>query len=38
VNGLQLVAEGTTGRRNRIQTVLVRRQEEPRSTDGQGGG
>ncbi|HEY8451095.1 MAG TPA: hemolysin family protein [Natronosporangium sp.] len=29
VNGLRLVAEGTTGRRNRIQTVLVRRTEQP---------
>jgi CBS domain containing-hemolysin-like protein len=32
VDGLLLVAEGTTGRRNRIDTVLVRRldpQEEP---------
>jgi hypothetical protein len=26
---LRLVAEGTTGRRNRIQTVLVRRTEQP---------
>jgi CBS domain containing-hemolysin-like protein len=29
VGGLRLVAEGTTGRRNRIETVLVRRAEEP---------
>ncbi len=29
VNGLRLVAEGATGRRNRIQTVLVRRTDEP---------
>ncbi|HLV58696.1 MAG TPA: hemolysin family protein [Natronosporangium sp.] len=29
VNGLRLVAEGTAGRRNRIQTVLVRRVEQP---------
>jgi hypothetical protein len=27
VGGLWLVAEGTTGRRNRIETVLVRRAE-----------
>lgn len=31
VGGLRLVAEGTTGRRNRIETVLVRR------ADGRGG-
>lgn len=29
VGGLRLVAEGTTGRRNRIETVLVRRQVAP---------
>ncbi len=35
VDGLRLVAEGTTGRRNRIDTVLVRRVEES-ETDGDG--
>ena len=38
VNGLQLTAEGTTGRRNRIQTVLVRRRQEPPAADDQEGG
>jgi hypothetical protein len=35
VNGLHLVAEGTTGRRNRIDSVLVHRiePEEPGAED-----
>ena len=33
VGGLHLVAEGTTGRRNRIDTVLVRRAEPRRRRD-----
>jgi CBS domain containing-hemolysin-like protein len=32
VGGLHLIAEGTTGRRNRIDSVLVRRVEQPDST------
>ena len=32
VNGLRMTAEGTTGRRNRIDTVLVRREEAPVTT------
>jgi CBS domain containing-hemolysin-like protein len=35
VNGLRLVAEGATGRRNRIQTVLVRRVEPVRESPGE---
>jgi CBS domain containing-hemolysin-like protein len=35
VSGLRLVAEGTTGRRNRIETVLVRRVGEPTAPDHQ---
>ncbi|MFF5218457.1 hemolysin family protein [Micromonospora sp. NPDC000442] len=37
VAGLRLVAEGTTGRRNRIDTVLVRRVEPTDTTDDPGG-
>ncbi|MFV2102631.1 hemolysin family protein [Micromonospora sp. LOL_024] len=37
VAGLRLVAEGTTGRRNRIDTVLVRRVEPTDARDGPGG-
>jgi hypothetical protein len=33
VNGLHLVAEGTTGRRNRIDSVLVHRIETPEPTE-----
>ena len=33
VDGLLLTAEGTTGRRNRIDTVLVRRRRDPTTTD-----
>jgi hypothetical protein len=32
VGGLLLIAEGTTGRRNRIDTVLVRRASEQEET------
>ena len=38
VAGLQLVAEGTTGRRNRIDTVLVSRAESSRQQNGPGRG
>ncbi|MFD6755552.1 MULTISPECIES: hemolysin family protein [Micromonospora] len=38
VAGLQLLAEGTTGRRNRIDTVLVRRVEPTDTQDNPGGG
>jgi CBS domain containing-hemolysin-like protein len=34
VGGLHLIAEGTTGRRNRIDSVLVRRTEEPADEPG----
>jgi CBS domain containing-hemolysin-like protein len=34
LNGLRLVAEGTTGRRNRIDSVLVRRADDDTDTDG----
>ncbi|WP_175510405.1 hemolysin family protein [Micromonospora phaseoli] len=37
VAGLRLVAEGTTGRRNRIDTVLVRRVEPTDAREGPGG-
>jgi len=37
VGGLRLVAEGTTGRRNRIETVLVRRAEDDRLEQEPGG-
>jgi CBS domain containing-hemolysin-like protein len=33
VGGLHLIAEGTTGRRNRIDSVLVRRIEQPHAND-----
>jgi CBS domain containing-hemolysin-like protein len=33
VGGLHLIAEGTTGRRNRIDSVLVRRVEPPEQPD-----
>jgi CBS domain containing-hemolysin-like protein len=33
VGGLHLIAEGTTGRRNRIDSVLVRRVEQPATTE-----
>ncbi|MGW4500646.1 hypothetical protein ACWENR_18790, partial [Micromonospora sp. NPDC004336] len=38
VAGLRLVAEGTTGRRNRIDTVLVSRVESTDTQDGPGRG
>ncbi|RIV35648.1 HlyC/CorC family transporter [Micromonospora radicis] len=38
VAGLRLLAEGTTGRRNRIDTVLVRRAEPADAQDNPGGG
>ncbi|MCM0674695.1 hemolysin family protein [Micromonospora phytophila] len=38
VSGLQLIAEGTTGRRNRIDTVLVHRAESTDTHDGPGRG
>ena len=37
VSGLRLLAEGTTGRRNRIDTVLVRRAEPTDTKDSPGG-
>jgi CBS domain containing-hemolysin-like protein len=37
VGGLRLVAEGTTGRRNRIDTVLVRRIAQDEAAGGQAG-
>jgi hypothetical protein len=33
MGGLRLIAEGTTGRRNRIDSVLVRRAEPPAQHD-----
>jgi CBS domain containing-hemolysin-like protein len=38
VGGLRLVAEGTTGRRNRIDSVLVRRESADGRADGDGAG
>jgi hypothetical protein len=33
VNGLELVAESAGGRRNRVDTVLVRRTDDPEPED-----